>query len=433
MKQLQKTIGDITEDAYIRFGSYVNNHRHIPRVIDGLKVSYKRLFHSALTFPIGKDIPTHELIAKMAACHPHGLGGVEGTVRTFVKSKIFDGEGNFGQLYVDGDEAEPASPRYTKVRLSSTYQKILGDLLKEVPWCESPQGALEPEYIPLPIPLCLCMSEKISGLGVGIKSDMPNFSAKSLYEAYVNNNPQLLEPNIDIVLDKKHSDLAGLWNFGKGKVTYSYHIKRYKSTDGKTEGILFYGDTGIFTVSLKKLQKLIDERKVVVDNVSDQDGPKMLVSKVSGARGITIEDIENICKRICYDTSHYTLNVSDSITSFKIPLYTWIDYTYKNYISLVENYNKKRILAVEYEIIVQKAIPVVVDYIMMKNPAAEDKELVEKTGISKEVISSVMSKPLSVLRKNKDTLGKIKELNKKLDELRKFNAVEFTKNIIKEL
>ena len=428
----QRPIGDITEEAYLRFGSYVNNHRHMPRVIDGLKTSYRRLIHSALSFPIGKDIPTVQLIGKMSETHPHSLTGVEGTVRMFVKSGIFDGDGNFGQVYIDGSEASPAAPRYTKVRISDTYQKILGELLKEVPWSESPVGAPEPEYIPTPFPLCLQMSEKVSGLGVAVKSDMPNFSARSLYEAYIHNDPMRLEPNIDIVLDKEHSDLCGLWNSGQGKITYAYHLARQKSDDGKTEGVLFYGDTGMFTLKMKKFQKLIDDGKITVDNVSDQSGTKLLVSRVPGARGITIEDIEDLCAKNCYSTTNYSLNVSDGSSTFRIPLYNWLDYTYKNYLTLVTAVNNKKINQVTFEIAVQEALPAVVDYVINK-PTAENKEISDALGLPIEIVQGVMTKPISYLRKNKDTAERVKELKKRLAELKKFDAVKFTEEVIKEL
>lgn len=429
---LQKPIGEITEDAYLRFGSYVNNHRHMPRVFDGLKVSYRRLIHSALSFPKGKDIPTVQLIGKMSETHPHSLSGIEGTVRVFVKSGVFGGDGNFGQVYIDGSEASPAAPRYTKTRISENFQELLGELMKEVPWTESPVGAPEPEYIPTPIPLCLLLSEKVSGMGIAVKSDIPNFSAKSLYQAYINNNPFLLEPNIDIILDKSKSELVDLWTTGEGKVTYAYHLERQRSDDGKTEGVLFYGDTGMFTLNMKKFQKLIDDNKITVDNVSDQSGPKLLISRVPGARGITIEDIEKLCAKNCYNTSKYQLIVSDGMSSFKIPLYQWLDCTYKNYIALITEVNNKKIEQTKLEIAIQEALPAVVDYVI-KKPTAENKEISEKLGLAMEIVAGVMSKPISYLRKNKDTSERVKALKDRLKELKSFDPVLFTENVINKL
>jgi hypothetical protein len=44
-----------------------------------------------------------------------------------------------------------------------------------------------------------------------------------------------------------------------------------------------------------------------------------------------------------------------------------------------------------------------------------------------------MSKPISYLRKNKDTSDRVKALKDKLKELKKFNPVAYTEDIINRL
>ena len=75
------------------------------------------------------------------------------------------------------------------------------------------------------------MDSIVSGLGVGINTIIPNFSAKSIYNAFIKNDPNLLEPNIDIEIIKKDSDLDGLWNKGKGRVVYKFHTQDYVNAD----------------------------------------------------------------------------------------------------------------------------------------------------------------------------------------------------------
>ena len=289
---------------------------------------------------------------------------------------------------------------------------------------------MEPLYIPLVLPLCMYLSNLVEGLGVAIKTKYPNFSPKSMYQAYINNNPYLLEPNVNLLLDKEHSELERLWKTGKGSVVYAYRISRQMSPDGKAEGILFEGDTGIFTPNLTKLRALESAGKVFIDDMTDLSGPKLFVGRIPGARGITIEEIETLCRRACYNNTVYQLNVTDGNTAFRIPLYDWIDYTYKNYIKLVTEINQKRIDKVKFDIMVQEALPVISNYIININPKATDKEICDALGVSPEIVSSVMSKPISYLRKNKDTSERVKELKNKLKELKKFDPVVYTENII---
>lgn len=431
-----RPIGEVTSEAYVDIGNYVNNHRHLAEVKDGCKVSYRRLIYSALQFPKGKLIPATKLISETSSTHPHSLSGIEGLNAVLVNSGVFTGEGSFGFDSITGEHNPPASPRYLKNRLSDLYWDIMGDLMKYVPMVESPVGPLEPEYLPLPLPLCLFLSGGIvSGLGIGISTVYPNFSPKSLYAAYINNNPMLLEPNVDLELDKKKSNLLGLWRYGKGKVVYSYHITRVSDPATKREGVLFSGSTAIFTPKLSKFNKLIEEGKVYFDDMTDFDGPKLFVGRVPGARGITVDDIWKIAEQVRSNTSNanFILNVTDSKMAYRIPLYNWLDYMYKNYIQLIVYANNDKIAKVEREIKIQEAIPLVVNYITSINPKAEDKEISKSLNLEEDIVSSVMTKPISNLRKNKDNTAKIKQLKTKLTELKKFDPVKFTEKIINEL
>lgn len=431
---LTRSVGEIAESCYTYFGGYVNNHRAIASVNDGLKVSYKRLIWAAMQFPKGQDIPTLNLISSVSKWHGHGLTGIEGLNAQLVKSGVFSGSGFFGNTQIDGVVNEHAATRYTKNRLSDLYWGITGDLVKEVPMVESMNGPLEPAYIPLVFPLCLYMrGGLVSGLGVGVKTVYPNFSPKSMYLAYKNNDPRYLEPNMDILLDKENSELERLWKTGKGRVIYSYKISRRMSDDGKSEGILFEGDTGIFTPRLSVFKKLIEDGKVYQEDMTDTNGPKLFIGRIPGAKGITIDDIETLARKCCFDATVYQLNVTDGNSVFRIPLYDWLHYTYTNYINLVTEVNKKRIAKCMFDIEVQKAIPDVANYIINVNPKAEDKEISNALGISEEVVSVVMQKPISYLRKNKDTSARVKELNDRLKELKSFKAEVYAEEVINKM
>lgn len=428
-----RAIGDVTTEAYIDIGNYVNNHRHMAEVKDGCKVSYRRLIHSALQFPKGKLIPATKLISETSSTHPHSLSGIEGLNAVLVNSGVFTGEGSFGFTSITGESNPPAAPRYLKNRLSDLYWDIMGDLMKYVPLRESPVGPLEPEFLPLPIPLCLFLSGGlVSGLGFGVSTIYPNFSPKSLYQAYIKNDPNLLEPNVNLSLDKKKSDLLGLWRYGKGKVTYSYHISKVSDPSTKREGVMIYGDTSIFTPKLSKVKKLVEEGKIYLDDETDFNGPKLFIGRVPGARGITVDDIFKLAEQIKSNSTTYVLNVTDSKMTYRIPLYNWLDYMYKNYINLVSYANSDKIKKVTFELEVQKALPAIVNYITA-NPSASNKEISTTLGISEDIIESVMNKPISNLRKNKDNDSKIKSLQNKLKELKKFDPVKFTEGIINEL
>lgn len=432
----QRAIGKAVTDAYLDFSSYINNHRHLAG-FDGVKVSYRRLIYTvAMKFPLSTFTHTNTAIAAVASIHNHGLSSFNDMVATLVKSGVFTGAGSFGYTSIDGTVNDPSNERYTSIHLSELYKDLLYDLLKEdVPYVESPGGAPEPTFLPLPLPLGLYMKSLSQGLGVGISMIYPNFSAWSLYQAYINNNPNLLEPNVDLILDKKNSELKKLWETGQGRIVYAYKISRYTNPETKMEGILFEtkDGTSIFTPKLKPLRKLEEEGKVYIEDITDYDSCKMVVYRIPGARGITIDDVEALCRKCCFSATTFNLNITDECSAFRIPLKCWIDFTYKRYIDLVTKANQRKIKKTEFDIAVFEAIPIVANYILNINPKATDKELITKLGMPEEIISTVLGKPISYLRKNSDTTGKVKELKARLKELKKFNPITYTEEIIKRL
>ena len=436
-KELTRSVGDITEEAYKLYGGYVNTSRAIPR-LDGLKVSVARLIYATILQPRGKWLPSHELVPSIQRWHPHGTVGVELANAHLARVGIFDGDGFFGNTSIDGIVSPPAATRYTHVKLSDLYCDILKDLTNPeyIHYHESPQGEMEPDYLPCPLPFALFIPISTIGLGVGIKTNIPSFTAKSLYSAFIKNNPNLLKCSVDLIIDPKKSELKKLWETGRGKITYSYKISRCQSPDGKTEGILFETSTDltteVFIPGLSKFKPLVEEGKVRIEDITDDTGPKLIISRVPGAR-ITIEEIENLARKCSWKTIEYNCWVTDGVKCFRIPIRDWVKYTVTNYIELLKKVTSCKIEKVKFQIEVQKALPVLADYIINKNPKATDKELMNNLGISAEIISAVVQKPISYLRKNKDTSERIKALKDKLKELQHFNPVKYTEEIIGKL
>lgn len=427
-----KSIDEIAEEAYYRYGKLVNTQRHIPS-LDGCKISYRRLLYVVHQYPSGKLIKSCSILGKIADYHGHSTDGIMGTIASFVRSGIFDGEGFFGHAYIDGSSDPAAAPRYTSARLSDNYRKIIGKLLDDVPFTESEVGPLEPTYLPLPLPICLFL-ESVSGMGVGISTNLPNFSPLSLYQAYINNNPRLLKPSINVEIVEEESELDKLWTQGTGRVVYKFHTQEYINADG-CKGILISGDCGIFTPNFKNryIKKWKEEGKIITEDLTDQLGAKFFIGIAKGIRTIDYNEFKSIIESICINRNTYNLNVTDGESAFRIPLYEWIKFTYTRYIDLATSHNLKEIDQTKFNISVYEALPNVVDYILNVNPKAENSEICKSLNLSSEVVSAIMSKPISTLKKNKENGSRLKDLKSKLKDLLSFNPVKFTDEIIKQL
>lgn len=588
------TAYDLVKSAYLEYGGYINNWRQLPQILDGFKISYRRLLYSAIQFPPGKMVKSANLLGKMMECHPHDTSGSYSVVCAFSKAGIFDMQGFGGCRSIDGTDSPAAAPRYTEVKVSDKYLKLLGKLIKKVPYVESPIGNPEPTYIPTPLPFsffCLrgdtkvkqvdgtditmkelddlvnkgttiyvfscdsrgdymiskvtesaktkstnkyiritldndevinitedhkvmridgtyleaqylrvgdrlmhgninlkmtrlnrsedllfddsymysvtkiekveeknqsdfydisvdsrfhnfllssgvvvhnCSDSSVSGLGLGISTDLPSFSPRSMYQAFIHDDPSLLEPNIDIILNKEKSDLNGIWYNGRGRVTYEYKISRIKGPEGNP-GVLIEGDSGIFTPNLKRIMDWQSEGKAYKEDMVTQDGAKLAIYKVPNIKSLSIDDIEAEVRRACINNMTYSLNISDGGSAFRIPLREWIKATYNNYINLINSDNEDSIREVEFDILVASNLEKIANYVINVNPKADDAEIATQCGTTMEVVAAVMSRSISNLRKTKSQDEKVKQLNQKLKELKKFNAVKFTEEIVERL
>lgn len=429
---LEQAIGKETEEAIVNGATYLNTERALANVSDGCKPSYRRLIYSALQFPKGELQPSSKLLNGMASYHPHSLTGCEPLLASMVKSGIMSGSGSFGTKSILGDEKPAASPRYTKTMLSGLYSEILRPNLQCLKMVESPQGPLEPESLSLVFPLALYMKSLVSGIGYGISTIYPNFSPVSMYRALVEDNPKLLEPNVNLLIDKENSELQRLWETGKGRVIYSYKLTPYTNEDGK-DGFMFEGDTCIFTPSLKKIDKYVELGQVFVEDMTTKQGPRMFVGLVSNRGSLKLEGLETLCRQCCFDATTYQLNVTDGKSAFRIPLRDWLRYTLDNFIGLVREVNRRNIEKTKFDIKVQTALPIVSNYIINVNPKASDRQIINELGLEAEVVSAVMSKPISYLRKNKDTTERIKALKTKLKELTALDPVKYAEGVIQRL
>ena len=125
--------------------------------------------------------------------------------------------------------------------------------------------------------------------------------------------------------------------------------------------------------------------------------------------------------------------MSRGIKAFRIPIKDWVEYTYNNYLEAIQKVNEHRIDKVRFDIAVQEALPLISNYIINENPKASDTEIMKVFQMPKEIVEAVMAKPISQLRKNKDNSERIKALKDKLKELKKFDPVVYTEEIINKL
>lgn len=359
-----RPIDEIIVNGYEVFGKYVNESRHIPYLKDGLKPVYRRLIQTAYE---EKDrlIKTATMTGLcMAKYHPHG-DSINDVVPQLVNMNIFSKKGVFGKRILNGANLPAAAPRYTECKLNTALRNQFDKLLPYVNRTPSyAYGYNELEYIPTPIPMSLVFSAM--GIGFGIGTRIPPFTVKSLYEAYINNDPMKLELNYGYSFtdpvtgqmdDCNKQGIQDLWNIGRG--TLNLHIPcEWVTIDGET-GALISCDPILFKPLLGDANTpdtILYWEACGYLNITDLTDmrPKLFISRTKRTRVITDDDIWNAVLDACHKKRGFYINVFDGNVAGMISMHDWIDYTYKNYTALYQKYINSNVDKIDFDIVVWK-------------------------------------------------------------------------------
>lgn len=408
------------KDKYGSFGRYVNTSRHITNIMDGLKPSYRKTIFSAMEVAKDKMAKTINIAANTVNRYSvHGDASIVPIVSNLVNAGIFNGQGNHGGLFLTGLKADPAAPRYTEAMMNPYYQELFSKLLGFVPRSENEHGNMEPDYIPTPIPLSLVFGSL--GIGFGTGQSMPAFTPKSMLNAYLNDNPELLESSYGIEITNKDS-LLSLWNTGKGFVHYKYKV--YRSTDNRK---VYLEGTPMIIPNISGLKSYESQGRVQILDES-ADIQKLSFQKIGAVRFPTIDEIYELVNKSSIFSKAYYIRVNVNGVIRQIGLKSWIDITYKNYKKLMQEYISKSIKDLEYSILIYSNFRKVADLIINHKDLTYQ-QIADQVGITIDVVNNISGKTLHMLR-TFNPESKIEKCKSDIQTLSSLNIDQYIKDTI---
>lgn len=407
-------------ESYVNYGLYVNNHRHIPYLLDGLKPVYKKVILTLL-----KKTGMEKTIALAGACaqyyHDHGDSSISPVISQLVRIGIFDGEGNHGCPQLLGEDVEEAAPRYSQAGLNPGYGELFRALIDYVPTFQNSFGTAESEYIPFPLPL-VCTFGGL-GIGIGTGSKLPAFTPRSILKAYKNDDPELLESKYGYSILNK-DELRKIWTIGRGYLKLK--MKVIRDNDG---GTIIEGNPTEFKPEFKQLMRWRDERKCIIQDLSS-DVPRIKFSKVYRLKFPTNEDIYNQVERESVANVPYYLRTTYKEKVYTIGLRDWVDITYNNYKTLLEKRRLDKIDKCNKEILVYFNFKPVAELIL--NNKMPDDKIAKKLKISPEIVSTISNKSIKTLR-DLDADKMVDKYKKELEQLSIYNHDKYIDDIINKL
>ncbi|WP_076586296.1 DNA topoisomerase IV subunit A [Vibrio ostreicida] len=199
-----------TEEAYLNYSMYVIMDRALPYIGDGLKPVQRRIIYAmselglSATAKYKKSARTvGDVLGKY---HPHGDSACYEAMVLMAQPfsyryPLVDGQGNWG---APDDPKSFAAMRYTEAKLSKFAEVLLGELGQgTVEWQPNFDGTMkEPQMLPARLPHILLNG--ITGIAVGMATDIPPHNVREIAEAAIH------------LIDHPKSELADVMNFVQG-------------------------------------------------------------------------------------------------------------------------------------------------------------------------------------------------------------------------
>ena len=324
-------INEFFDNEFIQFANY-DNVISIPDVMDGLKVSQRKIVYSALKKNIKNEVKVAQFGASSSELthYAHGESNMFGTIinmaQNFVGANninIFHPAGNFGSRR---DPKASASPRYIYTHLTDIARLIFRKEDDEIlNYLDEDGEQIEPEfYLPI-IPMILVNGT--SGIGTGWSTDIPMYDPQALIQVI---KRKLIKPDQKYMINPSYKNWLGDIEFIEDKNTY----KTYGVFNQVNKTTIHITELPI-GISIDKyinnLDKLIDDKKIkkFIDNSTDEKiDITITTDKISG----NIYDYLKLTNNISINNMHTWFN--GQITKWNNAeqlLNTWIDERVKYY------------------------------------------------------------------------------------------------------
>jgi topoisomerase IV subunit A len=160
------TLGNMYENYFLDYASYVILERAVPHMDDGLKPVQRRILHAMKEMDDGRFHKVANIIGQTMQYHPHGDAAIgDALVNLGQKDLLIDTQGNWGDIRT-GDSA--AAPRYIEARLTPFARDVAFNA-QTTEWQLSYDGRKR-EPITLPMKFPLLVAQGVEGIAVGLST-----------------------------------------------------------------------------------------------------------------------------------------------------------------------------------------------------------------------------------------------------------------------
>ncbi|MCC6565601.1 MAG: DNA gyrase subunit A [Chloroflexi bacterium] len=302
-------INEEMRGSYLDYAMSVIVARALPDARDGLKPVHRRILYAMYDMGIRPGTPykksariVGEVLGKY---HPHGDSAVYNAMARMAQDfslryLLVDGQGNFGSL--DGDS--PAAMRYTEARMSRIGDELMTDINMETVDFGDNYDGTQQEPIVLPARIPNLLANGVSGIAVGMATNIPPHNLRELASAitYMIDNFDVVE---DITVDDliqfvkgpdfptgglviANDELKEAYATGKGRVVMRATCDTEEGRDGYLRLVFNSFPYQVSKVGIiEKIVQLVREGRLNgirdLRDESDRDGQRLVVELKKGA------------------------------------------------------------------------------------------------------------------------------------------------------
>lgn len=184
--EINYDICNVLDDKMMDYSAYVILHRALPSIEDGFKVSLRRILYTMHRHNMTKLTKSASVSGKVMEIHPHS--DCYPTIVNMVQkdnhvNPFIIGKGAFA--YHTSRDTQPASSRYSEVRIAPYSQEMMEGLKKNsvemIPTFDG--NSEEPLYLPTKHPNILTHSQQ--GMAVGMAANFPSFNLKEVCDCTI--------------------------------------------------------------------------------------------------------------------------------------------------------------------------------------------------------------------------------------------------------
>lgn len=258
------TLGNMYQDYFLDYASYVILERAVPSIEDGLKPVQRRILHSMKEMDDGRYHKVANIIGQTMQYHPHGDAAIgDALVNLGQKDLLIDCQGNWGDIRT-GDGA--AAPRYIEARLTKFALDIVFNP-QTTPWGVSYDGRKK-EPVTLPVKFPLLLAQGVEGIAVGLSTKILPHNFIELIKASID---ILRGRSTNILPDFQTGGMIDVTNYNGGKRGGKVRV-RAKIEISKDKKMLYIREIPYATTTgdlIESILKAAEKGKIKIKKVHD--------------------------------------------------------------------------------------------------------------------------------------------------------------------